>query len=161
MAFIVAKPGRFEIRESHTTPKGPRSRTLATFTELTDEVIERARGKAAKPFDVEKLRDAALRAGAPVASSPANRAARELITALARGEEIEPKLRELLAAAVGTWEGATPRPDTTRSAAEWLAASPERRAKTLVDLLLLSDALPSGGRKSQSLRFPRLDSAAR
>lgn len=161
MAFIVAKPGRFEIRESHTTPKGPRSRTLATFTELTDEVIERARVKAAKPLDVEKLRDAAQRAGAPVVSSPADRTARELITQLAKGEEMDPKLRELLGRALGTWDGATPRPDTTRSAAEWLAATPKQRAKTLVDLLLLADALPSGGRKSQSLRFPRLDSAAR
>jgi hypothetical protein len=39
-----------------------------------------------------------------------------------------------------------------------MAATPEERGKTLVDLLLLADALPSGGRRGKPLRFPRLDS---
>ena len=57
MAFVVpTKRGEFEIRESRSTPKGPRSRTLATFKELNDEVIEKARAKAAKPPDAEDLR---------------------------------------------------------------------------------------------------------
>ena len=65
MAFVVrTKRGEFEIRESRSTPKGPRSRTLATFRELSDEVIEKARARAAKPPDAEELRDAARRAGA-------------------------------------------------------------------------------------------------
>lgn len=41
--------------------------------------------------------------------------------------------------------------------AQWMTATPRERAKALVDLLLLADALPHGGRRGQSLRFPRLD----
>lgn len=71
MAFIVpTKKGTFEIRESRSTPAGPRSRTLATFQELTDETIERAQGRAAKRPSAGELREAALRAGAPVAAAP-------------------------------------------------------------------------------------------
>jgi hypothetical protein len=40
----------------------------------------------------------------------------------------------------------------------WMSATPEERGRTLVDLLLLSDALPSERRKGTPLRFPRLDS---
>lgn len=160
MAFVVAKNGRFEIRESHATPKGPRSRTLATFTQLTDDVIGKAAAKASKPIDVEKLEEAARRAGAPVAVGRADQAARELIAALARGDEMEPKLRNLLLDALRGWSGPTPRPDTARSAAEWLAASPGERGKTLVDLLLLADALPSSGRRGKRLSFPHLSSTS-
>ena len=40
MAYVVARPrGRFEIRESVHTPKGPRARSLANFAHLTDEVL--------------------------------------------------------------------------------------------------------------------------
>ena len=40
MAYVVARPkGRFEIRESVHTPKGPRARSLANFPELTDDVL--------------------------------------------------------------------------------------------------------------------------
>jgi hypothetical protein len=39
-----------------------------------------------------------------------------------------------------------------------MAATPEERGRTLVDLLLLADALPSGGRRGKPLRFPRLES---
>ncbi|MGB7587825.1 MAG: hypothetical protein WBM00_03875 [Solirubrobacterales bacterium] len=159
MAFIVAKSGRFEIRESRSTPNGPRSRTLANFTELTDEAIERAREKASKPFDVDRLRDAARRAGAPVAARPADRAARDLIGELARGREVDPKLRHLLIDALAGWTGPTARPDTVRSAAEWVGVPLEQRGAALMDLLLLADALPSGGRKGKPLHFPRLDSA--
>ncbi|HEX8959922.1 MAG TPA: hypothetical protein VF770_08880, partial [Solirubrobacterales bacterium] len=68
MAFIVPKKkGTWEIRESRSTPAGPRSTTLATFRELSDEVIEQARRRASKPLDAKELRQAALRAGAPLA----------------------------------------------------------------------------------------------
>ena len=43
MAYVVTRPrGRFEIRESVHTDKGPRARSLASFTELSDEVLARA-----------------------------------------------------------------------------------------------------------------------
>src|SRR4029453_939420 len=68
MAFIVPrKNGAWEIRETRSTSDGPRSTTLASFRELTDEVIERARSRASKPLDATGLRRLALRAGAPVA----------------------------------------------------------------------------------------------
>lgn len=160
MAFIVpVKGGRFEIRESQSTPKGPRSRTLASFTELTDEVIEKAQKKATKPLNPEELRSAARRAGAPVARPPIDQATRELITELGRGSEPEPRLRRLLTTVLGgsSTEVVSP-PTPARAMAEWMAATPQDRGKTLEDLLLLADALPSGGRKDKPLNFPRLDS---
>ena len=160
MAFIVPTKRRtFEVRESFSTPEGPRSRTLATFRELTDEVIEKAREKAAKPPTPEQLRDAARRAGAPVSSTQVDRAARELIAELAKGEEPEPKLRQLLIGTLGNgWAEPASSPSAARSAAEWIVATPQQRGKTLEDLLLLADALPSGGRRGKPLRFPSLRS---
>jgi hypothetical protein len=66
MAYVVARPkGRFEIRESVHTPKGPRARSLASFTRLTDEVLTRAGRRATRPFDAEAVRSSAARAAAP------------------------------------------------------------------------------------------------
>jgi hypothetical protein len=163
MAFIVpTRTGRYEIRESHGTPKGPRSQTLASFRELTDEVIEKARENAAKPLSAEELRRAARRAGAPVARPPAEQAARELIAELARGRKLDPALRQILTELLerGYRESDDPSPsrEAARSIAMWMSATPEERGRTLVDLLLLADALPSGGRRGKPLRFPRLDS---
>jgi hypothetical protein len=163
MAFVVpTRRGSYEIRESSNTDKGPRSRTLVSFRELTDEVIERAREKAAKPPSGEELRRAARRAGAPVAREPLEQAARELIAELARGNRLDPTLRQILlemlqrgyredASASSTGEAA-------RAVALWMAATPDERGHALFDLLLLADALPSGGRRDKPLRFPRLDS---
>ncbi len=65
MAYVVARPkGRFEIRESVHTPKGPRARSLANFAHFDDEVLDRARRRASRPFDAEGVRAAAARAAA-------------------------------------------------------------------------------------------------
>ncbi len=163
MAFVVsAKKGRFEVRESQSTPKGPRSHTLVSFRELTDEVIQKAREKATKPPSAEELRRSARRAGAPVARPPIEQAARELIAELARGNRLDPALRQILSELLDkgyreTGE-ASPANEAARSVAIWMAATPEERGRALVDLLLLADALPSGGRRGKPLRFPRLDS---
>jgi hypothetical protein len=62
MAYVVARPnGRFEIRESVHTPKGPRARSLANFAHFDDEVLDRARRRASRPFDAEGVRAAAAR----------------------------------------------------------------------------------------------------
>ena len=67
MAYVVTRPnGRFEIRESVHTEKGPRARSLANFSLLTDEVLTRAAGRATRPFDVGAVLGAARRAGAPM-----------------------------------------------------------------------------------------------
>jgi len=166
MAFVVpTRQGSFEVRESRNTPKGPRSRTLVSFRELTDEVVQRAREKATKPPSAEELRRAARRAGAPVARPPIEQAARELIAELARGRRLNPTLHQMLSELLQRGyredgEG-SPANEAARSVAIWMAATPEERGKALVDLLLLADALPSSGRRGKPLLFPRLDSSDR
>jgi hypothetical protein len=65
MAYVVTRPnGRFEIRESVHTLKGPRARSLANFATFTDEVLERARKRASRPFDADAVRAALERVGA-------------------------------------------------------------------------------------------------
>jgi hypothetical protein len=167
MAFIVAAPrGTFEIRESHSTPAGPRSRTLATFKELDGEALEKASARAANALDFEQLRRMARRAGASVAPSPVDRAARDLVAELAQGRNPSPLLRRLLADTIegngGESAGqAPPQPlsDAARSAAAWLTATPRRRGEALHDLLLLADALPDRLRE-RAPGFPRLESAS-
>ena len=65
MAFVVERPGgRFEVRESRATPRGPRARTLATFATLDDAVVAHVIERAEVPVDVHDLVRAACRAGA-------------------------------------------------------------------------------------------------
>ncbi len=163
MAFVVpTKPGRFEIRESVSTSKGPRSRTLASFAKLDKEAIDKAQAKASRPLDVEGLRRAARRVSAPVAAPPAEQAARELIAELGKGRRLDPTLRRILLDLLhsGRQDGAVPSlwHEAAHEVAEWMAATPAEKGRALVDLLLLADALPSGGRRGKPLRFPRLDS---
>lgn len=165
MAFVVpTRKGSFEVRESHSSPRGPRSRTLASFRELTDEVIRKARERAADPPSAEELRNAARRAGAPVARPPIEQAARELIAELAKGQRLDPTLRQILGELLerGYRESREPSPanEAARAVSTWMAATPEERGRALVELLLLADALPSGGRKGKPLEFPRLDSTS-
>jgi hypothetical protein len=163
MAFIVpTKRGTFEIRESRSTPAGPRSRTLASFKELTDETIEKARERADKPPTAGQLREAALRAGAPIAPTPIDRAARDLLGKLAKGQRPEPMLKRLLLDALVN-EDRSDRPtdpaatvsDAARSVSEWVGASAKERGDALEDLLLLADALPLR-RRPETIGFPRL-----
>jgi len=166
MAFVVpSRRGSYEIRESRNTPKGPRSRTLVTFRELTSEVIDKARKRATNPPTAEELRRAAQRAGAPVARPPIEQAARELIAELARGRRLDPTLRqiltELLEKGYRETEDSSPANEAARSVAIWMAATPEERGRALVDLLLLADALPSGSRLGKPLQFPRLNSTGK
>ena len=67
MAYVVARrSGRFEIRESLHTAKGPRSRTLAGFSVLSDDVLSIAAQRAQRPFDSGAVLRSAQRAGAGV-----------------------------------------------------------------------------------------------
>lgn len=164
MAYVVETKRGYEIRESRSTPKGPRSRTLATFKELSDEVIEKARDRAAKAPDPKELREAAIRVGAPLAEEPVDRAARETLRLVALGAAIDPMLRRLLLDALGGVErqaSDTGSPaavsDAARAASQWIGASLERRGAALVDLLGLADALPFESR-SEEIDFPRLSS---
>lgn len=124
---------------------------------MTDEVIEKARERADRPPSREELTVAARRAGAPVARPAADQAARELIAALGKGNEPEPKLRRLLSTKLSDDPGEAIAPsDPARAVAEWMASTPAERGKALVDLLLLADALPHTSRRGKPLRFPRL-----
>jgi hypothetical protein len=138
---------------------------LVSFRELTGEVIQKARERATKPPTAEELRRAARRIGAPVARPPVEQAARELIAELAKGRRLDPNLRQILVELLqrGYREDSDPSPknEAARSIAGWMAATPEERGRALVDLLLLADALPSGGRRGKPLQFPRLDSRRR
>jgi hypothetical protein len=70
MAYVVARRnGRFEMRESLHTPHGPRSRTLAGFGVLSDDVLERAASRAQRPFDAAAVIDSGRRAGALVTAA--------------------------------------------------------------------------------------------
>ena len=166
MSFVVpAKNGRFEVRESYATPAGPRSRTLASFTELTDEVIEKARSRAAKPPSPEQLRAAAVRAGAALAGAPVDDAARETLRRVTQGEQLDPLLRRLLldalcrggdrAPAGGRQAGFS---DAARAATQWIGAGLGERGEALEDLLELTDALPLRV-PPREIGFPRLRSA--
>jgi hypothetical protein len=158
MAFVLDRgSGAWEIRESRTTAAGPRGRTLATFRTLTPETIAHAQARSSKDLDADELRQAARRAGAPVAASPSDRSAGELLAQLANGRRPRPLLARLLAQALSE-DGNQPA-DNLQAAAAWIAASSERRGETLRDLLLLSDHLPRA-RTRERQRFPRIASRA-
>jgi len=165
MAYVVAThPGRFEVRESKATDKGPRSRTLVTFRELTDEVIEKVQATAAKAPTAEELKKAALRAGAPIQASELDEAAKNALRRIASGDRPRPLLRRLLLDALLGENGddqpsgsAAPISAAARSASEWIGAAPKERADALRDLLELADALPIRSRPHE-IGFPRLKS---
>ena len=154
MAYVVdRRSGTWEIRESHATATGPRSRTLASFQTLTPEVIERAQARSSKALDPEELRSAATRAGAPIAVNTSDRASAELLSQLTSGQTPRPVLRRLLLDALQS----DPREPSSsaQAAASWITATPKERGEALLDLLLLTDRLPPS-RAPAGRRFPRL-----
>jgi hypothetical protein len=135
MAYVVTRPkGRFEIRESVHTDKGPRARSLASFKELSDEVLTRARRRASRPFDAEAVRSSAQRAMA-VTPTPTPRHRR-------------PETRKFV--------------ESSRRMARALGARPPRAGPrrdpgdVLIDLLgLVAQVSAFGpGRAPEPLRFP-------
>jgi hypothetical protein len=181
MAYVTRRSGgAWELRESRSTAKGPRSRTLVSFRTLSDETIERARARATKPLDAGQVREAARRAGAPVDLPPPDRAAGDLLRELAAGRQLDPILRRLLVdslqSAAPVRLGETPEPamratadehadllpihslDNARASAAWLTATAVERGDALYDLLLLADQLPHRRREPED--FPRLRRAA-
>lgn len=165
MAYVVAtKPGRFEVRESANTSSGPRSRTLASFRELTDEVVGKVQARAAKPVTAQELTRSALKAGAPVRGPKLDEAAREALRLMATGERPDPMLRRLLLDALAD-EDRSDRPaaangqvsSAARAATQWVGVGVEERAQALRELLDLADAMPIRMRPPE-IGFPRLKS---
>jgi hypothetical protein len=147
--YATPRPnGSWELRESRATPRGPRSRTLATFRVLDADAIDRALERSSTSADADDVRAAARRAGAPVAPDSASAAAGSLLRELASGNAPSPALRRAQGAALA---GEPP-----AEAARWLGASPERRGRALHDLLLLADRIPRRRAPARKSRFPRL-----
>ena len=157
MASIVPnRSGGWEIRESHSTPSGPRSRTLASFRELDDSVLEHAAGRAERPFDPKAVTIAARRAGAEVKRPPAEQAVRTLLTRLSHGDSITPGLAGAVVAMLEQRPVAQLSHEALQ-AAEWAGESAAQRGRTLFDLMQLTDALPLRGKGE--LVYPRLSAA--
>lgn len=126
MAYVVARRGgRFEIRESFHTANGPRSRTLAGFAALSDDVLAAAARRAQRSFDADAVIRSARRAGARVqiATSGSSRArdrfldgSKSMVNSLGQapppGARVDAgtALRELLGFADMVAAGQPPRP---------------------------------------------------
>lgn len=155
MAYVVARPrGRWEIRESFSTPEGPRARTLVTFSELSDDVIARAARRSETPFNPEDVRRAARRAGVPFERNPADALAEELVRRISHGQNLRPGLARLLRDRL---EESVVSGRIDESLGEWIGASSEERGAALVDLLGLADHLPKS--RPSPLEFPGLSRA--
>jgi hypothetical protein len=153
MAYVVRRPrGRWEIRESVATDKGPRSRTLASFRRFTPAVVSRAVRAATRPVTGQDIHDAAERAGAT--NSAADDAARTLLAEVAAGRPPSPGLRRLM---LGMLSDPPAHDPPGAEAAEWFGASDEERAMAVRDLLDLVDALPP--HPIGLLRYPPLRAA--
>ncbi len=157
MTFVVARrDGRFEIRESVGTPRGPRARTLATFRELSDEVLDRAQSRATTPFDRERVDLRALQLGAPRAVGATARLGWRLLADLESGHDVPPVLAGVLADRLAGRAVATP--DTLAPLSDWFGASLQERGDALRDLLRLTDRIPRRPPR-RGKRFPRIASA--
>jgi len=157
MAFIVRRPAdRFEIRESTATSRGPRARTLVSFVEMSDEVLDLAQERARGGLDRARLRARAVAMGAHVAPPLSHAAAHDLLRAHGQGERLPVAVAAVLRQALdaeGSGDGAAE--DHLMAMLPWLGAPEGARAMALVDLLGVSDALPPSRRGA--LRYPRFE----
>ena len=142
MAYLYTRrSGQVEIRESRATPKGPRSRTLASFRgPLTDALLDQAEARATARFDRRTLVAKAAALGIRFLPDKADAAARKLLAALRRGAPLEPVLATALKRALEPLETA-PIPDAVLDVVEWLGASDIERARALRDVLRLYDTI--------------------
>jgi len=155
MAFVIKRrDGRYEIRESVTTPRGPRSRSLATFRELSDAVLDRAASRAATHFDRDRIATRARELGAPRDPRATARLGWQLLSELHAGHALPAVLAEALAAQIGLRESV---PDTVAPLLDWIGVGPRERGEALRDLLRVTDRLPARtGRPRKP--FPRIAS---
>jgi hypothetical protein len=168
MAYLYRRKGpsegRIEIREAHTTPRGPRSRTLASFRgALTDEQLDRAEQAAARPFDRAALVRRAVELGIRAERTRADAAARQLIARLRSGAPLDPRLASVLREQLAQL-GAEPLPEELADVAEWIGASELERGRALRDVLRLYDTIARSrepARSEEPARFPRIPTRAR
>lgn len=165
MAYVyLRKNGRVEIREAHSTPRGPRSRTLASFTgALTEDHLDRAEAASSRAFDRDALRERVRELGIPIAGSSANSHARALIGELRRGAGLDPVLVSVLRERLEGHES-LPVPDELADVIEWVGASEHQRGRALRDVLRLYDRIVRSRdavREPEPDRLPRFDLRAR
>jgi len=162
MAYLYQrKGGRAEIREAHTTARGPRSRTLVSFRgPLRYEHLDRAEAAARRPFDRDALERRARELGIGVEEPRADSAAREVIARLRRGAALDARLAALLRDQLAALP-ADPIPVDLADAAEWVGASEVERGRALRDVLRLYGAIAESRepvRAAPAPRFPRFAS---
>jgi hypothetical protein len=154
--------GRVEIRESTSTPAGPRAHTLAVFRgPLTRDVLERAAARALRPFRQEELCRRADALGISLSERRGDAAARSLLADLRAGVSIDPVLASLLKSALEGCASA-PVPEQLAEVAEWVGVGTVRRGRALRGLLRASDRLlrtRPRRRARAGVRFPRFRSA--
>jgi hypothetical protein len=161
MAYLyVRKSGRVEIREAHSTPRGPRSRTLTSFKgALTEDHLDRAQSASARGFDPDAIRQRARKKGIPVEASSADVEARSLIARLRRGARLDPVLAGVVRDRLLERESA-PVPEELADVAEWIGASDRERGDALRDVLRLYDTIARSRdavREPQRRTYPRFD----
>jgi hypothetical protein len=150
MAFVTKnRSGSWELRESRQTPAGPRSKTLATFKSLDHHHVLLAIERSESVLDEGTLVAAARKAGAPIALPPVEQAATKLLRAIGDGAALDPRLRELLLDVLS--DG--PNADVTNEVLGHIGKSAQERGAAVIDLLLLTDAIPRRESWSQ-LEFP-------
>jgi hypothetical protein len=157
MAYpYLRKSGRVEIREAHSTSRGPRSRTLASFRgSLCEEILDRAEAAATRPFDRDAVRTRAAKLGIPIASTAAD--PRPLIARLRRGAHIDPVLATVLSQQLEQADS-EPVSDELADVIEWIGSSDVERGHALRDVLRLYDTIARSRatvREPGPMRFPR------
>jgi hypothetical protein len=162
MAYLVRRSTtRFEIRESRSTPRGPRSRVLASFPEsLTRDALDRAAARATRPFDAAALVRRARGLGIPVLERSREPEARALLSRLHRGDPLDPVLAASLRRALARLPEA-PVPESLEEVSQWVGASAAERGAALRDLLDLYGRIARSRpprRQRARARFPRFSS---
>jgi len=164
MAYLHRRGARVEVRESVATPRGPRSRVLASFSgPLTPEVLAQAERKAARPFDPIALERRARAAGIEVRPVGHEPEARALLARLRRRDPVDPRLVALLREALQRAASA-PLPEDVADVADWIGASDRERGVALHDLLGLAERILAATperRLAPELAFPRFSSERR
>jgi len=160
-SLIRRARGRYDLRETISTRAGPRSRTLVTFRPpLTPEVLARAAARAERPFDRDAILARAAALGVPVSERRQNRAARELLAELRRGEPLDPTLAALLREALDALPAAAP-PARFADVAEWVGATAEERGAAVRDLVRVADRIVQSRETRRTRRaaaYPRFSS---
>ncbi|MCG8592138.1 MAG: hypothetical protein MJE66_22830 [Proteobacteria bacterium] len=162
MAYVHRRSdGRFEIRESLHTPRGPRARTLATFRDvLTADVLDHAAARATRAFDRAAVLARAVERGIRVSARRSSAPARALLAQLRRERSLDPVWVTLLREALASC-AATPVPEERAEVAEWVGVGERRRGEALRGLLRTHDRIVRdrpARRMREAEPFPRFSS---